>query len=259
MNAEKQMTTENQIATPAEIQNDAEDVTQPEVVNPTATDGADEKPAEPAKTPAEIEVERLRRALTKRDRTQGKMYGELEQLRAQLAQRQPAPQQGEPVQETPADIRQVVEREAMTLAERIAEKREFNTKCNSVAEAGKKEFKDFSSALDTLIEEAGPLVTQNGDPTALGEQILEFEAPAALIRYLGKNPEIAAELDGLTPGRMARKLALIESQMTAKPKTSSAPKPLTPTKGAASGNDLSSVVNDPDEWRKRREAQLRKR
>jgi hypothetical protein len=213
-----------------------EEVTTPELVTPDATEGA-EKPTEPAKTPEQIEVERLRRALTKRDRTQGKMHGELEQLRREREQwqtRQPVQEPTE-TQDKP-DLRAVVEREAMTLAERIAERRDFDAKCNSVASAGKKDFPDFNDALNALIEEAGPIVADNGVPTALGEQILEADAPAKLIHYLGKHPEIAAELDGLSPGRMARKLALIEQQMDAKPKTSAAPKPLEPVSGKATAS-----------------------
>lgn len=254
------MSNELQVAIPDETQNQSEEPTQSEVVT-DATDGAT-KPAEPAKTAEQVEIERLRRALTKRDRTQGKLHLEREQLAAELAelrQRQPAPQTDDSVQKQPADHRQAVEREALTLAERIAEQRAFAAKCNSVAETGKKDFKDFTDSLTALIEEAGPLVLPTGNATPLGEQILESESPAKLIDYLGKHPEIAAELDGLTPGRLARKLALIETEMAAKPKTSSAPKPLEPIKGAAGGGDLASVVDDPEEWRRRRNAQLKKR
>lgn len=246
---------------PTEI---AEDIAQTELATPDATDGA-EKPAEPAKTPDQLEIERLKRelshkerALTKRDRTQGKLHQEREQLSQELERlRQQPAQQPDPATKERTDLRQVVEREAMTLAEQIADQKAFAAKCNSVAESGKKEFKDFPDALHALIEEAGPLVRDDGKtPTSLGEQILEADDPAKLIHYLGKNPEIAAELDGLTPGRIARKLAVIEQQMTAKPKTSSAPKPLEPTKGSASAsNDLSDEV-PLDEWLRRRNKQV---
>lgn len=269
MNAQA-MNQETQIPNDAEISNNALDATESEVVDPEVTDGTSQKPAEPAKTPEQIEVERLRRALTKRDRTQGKMYGELEQLRSQLAQRQPVQQQTESVQDNPPADRQAIEREAMTLAERIAdtyaEAREFHVKTESVVTAGNKEFKDFPDALKALIDEAGALVTPTGQytpsgiqivrPTVLGEQILDSDAPAALIHFLGKNPELAAELDGLTPARMGRKLAAIEQQMAAKPKTSAAPKPLDPVKGVGVSDDYSPNMSDAayKKWRDRQKA-----
>jgi hypothetical protein len=226
------------------------------VVQQDATDGA-EKPAEPAKTPEQLEVERLRRALTKRDRTQGKMHGELEQLRREREQwqaRQPAP---ETTDEAKPDLRAVVEREAMSLAEQIAERREFDAKCNTVAEKGKAEFKDFTDALNALIDEAGPLVTSKGS-TPLGDAILDSDNPAKLIHYLGKHPEIAAELDGLTTARMGRKLALIEQEMSAKPKTSAAPKPIEPVSGKATPVLAYRADMSDKEYAKWREAQRSK-
>ncbi len=245
------------VETSPETESIGEEVTTtPEAVTPDATDGA-EKPAEPAKTPEQIEVERLRRALTKRDRAQGKMHGELEQLRREREQwqaRQPAPEDAAPEKQ---DLRAVVEREAMTLAEQIAERREFDAKCNTVAESGKKEFTDFSDALNTLIEEAGPLVTTKG-PTPLGDAILDSDSPAKLIHYLGKHPEIAAELDGLTTARIGRKLALIEQEMAAKPKTSAAPKPIEPLAGKASASLTYSKDMTDKQYAKWRESQRAK-
>ena len=234
---------------PTEI---AEDAPKPDVVQQDATDGA-EKPTE-AKTPEQLEVERLRRALTKRDRTQGKMHGELEQLRREREQWQAKQNDTEPEK---TDLRAVVEREALTLAEQIAERKEFDAKCNKVAESGKKEFKDFGDALDTLIEEAGPLVTSKG-PTPLGDAILDSDNPAKLIHYLGKHPEIAAELEGLSTARIGRKLALIEQEMSTKPKPSAAPKPLEPVSGRATPTLAYSPTMSDKDYAKWREAQRKK-
>jgi hypothetical protein len=221
------------IETPAEIENDAE-----EPKGTEATDSAVKTESEPAKTPEQLEIERLKkeishkeRSLTKRDRTQGKLYSENEQLRARLEAleaRQPADDEPKSTP-TREQLQEAIRREAKALA--ALEK--FNDRCDDIAETGKREFKDFPDALKALIEEAGPLVTPDG-ATPLGDLILDSDEPAKLIHYLGKNPEIAAELDGLTPGRMARKLASIELAMEAKPKTSAAPKPLEPVTGKAS-------------------------
>lgn len=267
------MTTENQIETPAPIQNAAEESTnKPEVVTPEATDDAGQPPKSdeaPAKTADQLEIEKLRREIserdrkiTKRDRTQGKLHLELQQLRQQATQVQPiapAEPNEEDVAIKPADLRQAVQREALTLAQQIADQKEFDKQCNTVASQGKEKFPDFKDALNALIEEAGPLVDpKTGWKTVLGEQILDSEAPAALIHYLGKNPEIAAELEGLTPGRMARKLLAIETKMNEKPKTSSAPKPLEPVRPAAASNDLSDDLS-AEEWARRRNKELRAR
>jgi hypothetical protein len=204
------------------IAEDAVPESAPETTDPVS------KPESVAKTPEQLELERLRRALTKRDRTQGQMHQEREQLKAELEAlraRQPAPAADPAPQQVD---RQATEREVLSLAEQIAEQREFAAKCNTVASTGKKEFTDFTDALNVLIEEAGPLVLPTGNASPLGEQVLDSDDPARLIHYLGKHPEIAAELDGLSAGRIARKLAVIEQEMTAKPKTSAAPKPIEP-------------------------------
>ncbi len=205
---------------------------------PEATEGAKESPPEPVKTPEQIEIERLRRHITKRDRTQGSLHQKLQEREAEierLRQRQPAQQTQQPTEQkqvAPEDL----EREVEKRAEAVAARREFDSKCNSVAETGKKEFSDFHDALNALIEEAGPLVAPDGVSTPLGEQILDSDTPAKLIHYLGKHPEIAAELDGLSSGRIARKLVLIEQEMNAKPKVSAAPKPIEPVSGKSSAS-----------------------
>jgi hypothetical protein len=250
--------------TATEVENVVADPAETEVAAPKVTEATEEKPSEPSKTQEQIEIERLRRALTKRDRTQGRMHAELEQLRTERArwaerqpvQPQPTQEPSEPNQQT--DLRAVVEREAMTLAERIAEQKTFDAKCNSVAAAGNKEFPDFSEALTTLIEEAGPIVGTTGAATPLGEAILDSDSPQQLIHYLGKHPEIAAELDGLSTARIGRTLALIEQEMKAKPKTSTAPKPIEPVVGRATGDLVYSPEMTDAQWLKWRKAQSKK-
>jgi hypothetical protein len=251
------MSTNELIETPAEIENDAEEATE-EAAPEVATEGAKETP--PEKTPEQIEIERLRRALTKRDRTQGRMHQELQQRDAELArfrQAQPAPQPADAAPKEP-DLAKVVEREALTLAERIASQREFDANCNRVAAEGKKEFSDFSDSLNALIEEAGPIVGPDGSPTPLGDVLLSTDAPAKLIQYLGKHPEIAAELDGLSTARLGLKLAAIQHEMAAKPKVSAAPKPIEPVSGKSGAPIGYSPEMTDAQYRKWREAQRKK-
>jgi len=233
------MTEETQVAPAAETQNTAvESTEQPAVVEPGSTEGeaqesnpTDEAKAE--KTPEQKELERLRRTLTKRDRTQGKLHMELEALREQVARISPQEQ----AEDKPVDPYQLA-REIATV-ERVTER------ANSVAEQGKKTFPDFADALSVLREEAGDLFTKKGLPTLLGEAILDADDPAALIHYLGTNPDAAAELQGLSPTALGRKVARIEAQMNppARPKPlSKASEPIAPIKGTA--NAASKALAD---------------
>ena len=252
------MNTETIVAPEAETLTTAADSTDTPVVEQGATDDAGQKAesAEQAKTPEELsrEIEDLRKAIaerdrkiTKRDRTAGKMHAELEQFRQIAASAKPP----ENNMSADDDMAKTVHREALTLAQQIAEEREFATRCNTIAAAGQKSYPDFDSALKVVIEEAGQIVGPNGKPTALGELIIEADAPAALIHYLGKNPEVAAELDGLSAAKLARKLVAIEAKMAEKPKVSAAPKPLEPVRGLAATNDPSAMSDaEFSAWRR---------
>lgn len=223
------------------------EVTTPE---PTADGGlepgSEEQRAE--KSPEQKELERLRRQLTKRDRTQGKLHQELQQARERLSQIETA----EP-RETPKESVNPIE-----LAREIALIEKVNEKSNQIHKDGTKRFPDFMEAVNAVAEEVGPLFDQRGKPTPVMEAVLDSEKPADLLHFLGKNPDLASELEGLTPAQMGRRIARIETQMAeqAKPKTSAAPKPLEPVRGGASDNELRSDL-PMEEWMRRREAQLR--
>lgn len=153
---------------------------------------------------------------------------------------------------------QVDENVIETKAREIAQKALVTEKSNTVYQTGKKEFPDFDASLETVIQEAGPLIDRSGFPTALGQVVLEADNPAAVLNYLGKNPDVASELADLSPTQLARRMVSIEAKATAKPQTSSAPKPLSPVKPAAVMNELSSDL-PIDEWMKRREQEARAR
>ena len=220
------MTTEsNVIATTPEIENNALDTTEkPEIVEPGSTDAeVNASEEKPEKTAEQIELARLRRKATKSDRVNGRLHQEIEELRAS---RQTQQESGEDKPEK--DVRALA-REIATV-ERIAEK------ANVIAKDGNKRFADFSEALTTLREEAGDLFDKRGLPTPIGEAILEAEDPAALIRFLGTNDDLAAELQGLTPTALGRKIARFEAQMKAEPKPKPASKasdPITPIRGTS--------------------------
>jgi phage shock protein A len=231
------MTTETQeVATTPETQTNALDTTdKPEIVEPGSTDTEGQKTdvseeAKSEKTAEQKELERLRRQVTKSHRTQGRMHQETVELRerlAQLEQKQAGATDGE---QTKAEI------DPVKLAREIATIERVTEKANAVAKDGNKRFTDFKDALSTLIEEAGALFTPKGLPTPIGEAILEADDPAALIRFLGVNDELASELEGLSPAALGRRIAKFELQMSAEPKAkplSKASEPINPLKGTA--------------------------
>jgi hypothetical protein len=98
-----------------------------------------------------------------------------------------------------------------------------------------KKYPDFESAVKELVEETGPLIDPKGRPFPLMAAVLESEMATDVLHYLGKNTEVAAEMMGLSATKLGRRIAQIESDLTAaaKPKPSGAAKPLTPIKPSA--------------------------
>lgn len=232
---------ENVVAPVAEtITPAAEPTVIPEVVELAPTDsGEGEQPeeseAKPEKTAEQKELERLRRMLTKRDRTQGKMHQELQLARQQLEQRR---------QETPAEPVEPGSVDPYRLAEKISTIKEVTARSNAIAKEGSTRFDDFSASLTSLVEEVGELFDKEGLPTPIGEAILDSKDSAALIDFLGTNPDVAAELEGLTPTKLGRKFAEIEAQMKAAPvkPVSKASEPISPIRGGA-GNVVKTLEN----------------
>ena len=240
------MNTETQVSPGEETQNPA-----PEVANETPEVAAPEA-VETAQTPSEDaddgdkSLKRMQRRIDRRTADLYRERAERERLAQELEslRSQAQPQEGQ------IDA-QTIEQKALEIARRA----QVADKSNSVYQSGKKSFPDFDNALTTVIAEAGPLIDRSGFPTPLGEAVLDAEKPEALIHYLGKNPEVAEELRGLTPTQLARRLVRIEDQMKAKPKVSGAPTPLKPVKPAAS-NDMPSDDDDVNTWMKKERARL---
>jgi hypothetical protein len=83
--------------------------------------------------------------------------------------------------------------------------------------------------------------------------VMEAEAPAAVLHYLGTNPDLAADLADLSPTQLARRLDRIEREMAdaGKASVSSAPRPLTPVKASGSATKDPSQMTDAEyrAWR----------
>ena len=143
----------------------------------------------------------------------------------------------------------------VALADQIATIRETTNRANTVAADGKARFQGFSKALQTVASEAGQLFTPHGLPTALGQAILAADDPAALLHHVGSDPDLAADLHGLSPIQVARKLARIELEMSRKPepKHSTTPVPLTPVKTTSSAQKEPSEMSYAEfvAWRRK--------
>ena len=258
MQRESGMSTETNVAPEAETLTPASELAAtPEIATPEAD--ANAQPDE-SERPEEDPRDKTVKSLTRRvDRVTAAKYQaiaeadtarrELEAARQRLAQyeqgEQPAERQADPV----AIARQI------NALEKVTEK------SNTVQRDGIAKFgqETFAKALSVVMEEAGPLMAPIapgapfGMPTPLGEAILDADDPAAVLHYLGSNPEAAADLHGLSATQVARRIARIELDLgkAKEPKQSNAPKPITPVK--ASSKDDGGLSDDlaPEEWAKR--------
>ncbi len=265
MTRESEMSTEPQVAPDAATQNTASEPTEtPEVVVPEAsTEQQPDQPQEPEVDPREKAVKSLTRRV---DRITAARYQaearaqqaaqEAEALRQRLSQyeqQEPAPQQRQ------AD--------PIALAREIATLEKVTERSNTVHKDGVKRFEGFDKALQAVIEEAGPLVVPVapgapfGKPTALGEAVLDADDPAAVLHHLGNNPDLAAELNGLSPTQIARRIARIEMELAKpkEPKQSTAPRPVSPVKAASRDDGGLSDELSPEEWARRFRKQMRER
>lgn len=237
------MTLETQDSTAPESQIPAPATTaQPAIVEAEATGDAapegDSTEAKPEKTAEQKELEYLRRKATKADRVGARLHQELQAERQRVAAyeaRQPQDPQAKP---QPAQV------DPYELAREIASLEKITEKSNDVAKQGKTRFADFGTALSTVIDEAGPLIhgegRLQGHPTPLGEAILDAEDPPALLHFLGSNPALAEELDGLSPTQLGRRIERFEAQMKARPTkpVSQAPAPIKPIAGGSAATNV---------------------
>ncbi len=244
------MNTETQVSPGEETQNPAPETTAnqtPEVAEPEAVEA--EQQTSDTEDDGDKSLKRMQRRIDRRtadlyrERAEReRLASELESLRSQLPQdRQPQPQ---------LDEKAIEQR-----AREIARVTQIAEKSNSVYAKGKESYPDFDDALRTVTAEAGPLIDKSHLPTTLGQAILDSDKPEALLHHLGKNPDLAAELADLSPTQLARRLVRIEDQMSAKPKTSAAPKPLKPVKPSAS-NDMPADEDDVNTWIKKERARM---
>lgn len=261
------MTEETQVPTAPETQNPApEPVQQPELTeqDSTAPEGEGDEPAsdaeKPEKTPEQKELERLRRQLTKAQRVNGRLSVEAQQAREQLQRF--APQQ----QEAPLDLsqidgdtfKQIVQSEAEKLAAQKLQTQDIQRSTAQTVSAGTKAFGEaaFNAATAAFVDEVGGVQDERGNMNPVVRAVLKLPDAHNVIKFLGDNPEVAAELPGLDPFELGLKLAEVRSRTATKPppkSVSKAPDPAKPigaTRGPRNLSDMSM-----DEYIQARKAQ----
>lgn len=173
-----------------------------------------------------------------------------QRLEAELQQYRGTQQQDQTPSVRPEDV----ERLADERAREIAAARDVDRRGTEITrELGKLAGSvDVGSVVQTVIDEAGPLLTPRGTWTPLGEAIAECEAPARVLHYLSQNPDTAAELSGLSASALGRKLARIESQIGETKAPPPRPlRPVTSTAGA-SAPKAESAMTDAEWYEARR-------
>ena len=247
------MELETPVPTGEETQNPTPelDVT-PEVVAPeTATPEPDETPDDPRDKTVKSLQRRVDRVTAARYQAEARAQ-QAEERAQQAAQRLAQYEQPESAPQAP---------DPLSLAREIARIEKVTERANSIAKDGAARFETFKAALQVVNREAGPLFDQIGRATGLGEACLSADDPAAVLNYIGSDPDLAAELADLTPIQQARRIARLEMELSKpkEPAKSNAPKPLSPVKAISSDPSSLSADIPIDEWKRRFLAQRSKR
>jgi hypothetical protein len=182
---------------------------------------------------------------------------ERDAVRAQLeaflrSQSQPAPEGEErapaPAQQPSQAPEQMTAVQIRAAAEQLRATERFNETCNDIYDKGSKAFpKDFTAAVGTLNTALGGITPE------LIDAATEAGDAHKVLYHLGKNPELAIELAGMTPTRMAVRMAKIASDLNkpAAPKpVSKAPAPVAPIGGGSSGAETDPEKMSIDQWMK---------
>jgi len=186
-------------------------------------------------------VKRMERRIDRLTASKYQAEARAQELERQLQQymRAQQPEDGQQ-QIKPEDIERLVTEKAREIAQAEA----LTAKVQGVMSQGQK-IADFDALCNAVNEEVQ--FYEKGRPTAFLEAVLDSDAPHQLLAHLGKNPELAEGLQGLTPAQLGRRIARIEADMNKQPeqpKPSNAPKPLVPVK-AASGS-VTPGADSPD-------------
>lgn len=213
---------------------------------------------EPELTPKEKELqsklEALEREKDNAEKAKKSMQRRIDRMTREghLPQQQQRAQahQGQDGQDlTPEQLSQVIAQQA----NEIAERRELDRRCDQVADQAQKLDKNFLNNFRDLTSETGPMFDQKGRPVSMMEAILDAESPAKVLVHLTENRDLAAEIADMSPRQQIRRIAQLETELEAAAakekepkKASAAPKPATPVKAVATGDEPDP--NDTARW-----------
>jgi hypothetical protein len=220
----------------------------PEVASPetSATEAGQQTDATPdSGDDADKSLKRLQRRVDRVTAARYQAEARAQQLEAELQRyRQPARTEEQSEQVTPDDIdRLATERAQQMRREETIARQSADIRSAAIKAAGGEDA--FAQAFATVVEEAGPLADpRTGQWTPLGEAIADADKPGELLAYLGRNPEAAESLHGLTGGRLHRAIAKIETQMQTK--AAPLPKPLKPVtpSGVTAGRSAAQMTDE---------------
>lgn len=197
-----------------------------------AGSGDDSTQPKPEDKEKQDEFKRLRRRNEKLLQDRASERARAEALSAEVERLK----QAQAAKEDDEDDKPAKAEDPRKLAEQLVTARETAAATKRILKEASGKFPEFEKNIAELVEEVGPLIDgKTGAPSPLLEAVFDSESSAEVLNYLGENPEVAAELMGLSQARIGRRIAKIESDLAAKakPKTSAAPKPLAPVKPAA--------------------------
>lgn len=242
------MTEENTVSPGEETQNPAPVTDEASEVVTPETDTQTEKP-ETQEDPAAKSLKRLERRIDRVTAARYQAEAEREQARQEAAQLKARLAQFEQPEEQPDIAPEKVLPIARQIARQMLEEDSLRNKVQGVLKAGRKELDGFDEACNAVNEEV-PFYDANQRPTPFLNVVMESENPAAVLHYLGKNADIAAELSDLTPTQLARRIARIELEMSkpVTPKESKAPKPITPVRAASAASGGLSDDMPIEDW-----------
>lgn len=198
----------------------------PEVAAPESNEAEQQPQEKPEQDDSDKSLKRLQRRVDRVTAARYQAEAKAQQLEAELARYRQQTQPEEVPQYRPEDI----DRIATQRAQEIAQAQALQSRVTTVLEQGK-----AIPGFDDLCNDINAEVPfyEKGKPTAFLEAVLDSDKPHELLSYLGQNPDIAADLNGLSAARLGRRLEAIEREMKAT-KVSKAPAPIKPVtpKGA---------------------------
>lgn len=259
------------------------DVTPGATPEPTATREPTEQKPEKTFTQAELD-EILEKRLAKERRKRSDLENRLritEELHLRGKPQEPAQPaaptngSGEPSRDQYADYESFLEaraewRAAQAVEKRLAE-RERETQQRTAQETAAKQAAEFRKRVNESaksLEDFEDVIAEATRDASLpvarlaAEPFDAAENPGAVLYHLAKNPDEAERIAALSPARQAREIWLLDSKLKSQPQAqpSRAPAPVSPVGGkAALATDDITGNETPEEFRRKREMQIRKR